>query len=619
VPRFPSKAPGADAARERLRSARYLLEDVGYAAGQAPLAVGRGLREFWLSLSLTARRRLAAAAATVVVLALAWVALVPALPCSFPGGDACPPDDDAIALVPADALAYVHVNVDASTDQYEQVAAVAGRVPQLTEQVAARLLALVPGPGGRPPDFERQIRPWFGGEAAISIVPAEGQLADEVLLLEAADERGAKRFASSIAAGDVNDSKYRGVAVGVDGRGLATAQVGGFLAIGRESGVRDAIDAETGAGRTRSLSDSSAADEVLDALPDDRFAEAYLSRDGVSQLVAASGGALASLAPFLEPDASDGAGAALVADGDGLRVAIHSALDSDRERSNPGFFSAFPSFSPSLAGDLAPNTLAYVGIGDPAKAFGGLLDQASVLDPGLAAAVGAVIDQVRQEGGVDIQHDLLHALGGEAAISLQPAPRARGKDAPPGVVATAGTPYLQLVANDVDESEARHTLANLEAPIASALNPATGQAPVFSQQKLGDTTAHGLRLSPTVDLTYALLDSTLVIATDPAGVQQVARGRGGLDSTDAYRRATDGLSGSSSLVAFLDLQGLVALGEAQGLAEDPAYATFAPEIRRLEAVGLQVRSGSDAIDTEARLAVSDAGSGDESGVPSPSD
>jgi hypothetical protein len=493
-------------------------------------------------------------------------------------------------------------------------------VPQLTDQIAARLLALVPGPGGRPPDFERQIRPWFGGEAAVSIVPAEGQLADEVLLLEAADERGAKRFASSIAAGDVTSTRYRGVAVSVDGRGLATAQVGGFLAIGRESGVRDAIDAGTGAGNTRSLSDSSAADDVIGALPDDRLAEAYLSRDGVSQLVAASGGALASLAPFLEPDASDGAAAALVADGDGLRVVIHSALDADREKSSPGFFSAFPSFSPSLAADLAQNSLGYVGIGDPAKAFSGLLDQASALDPGLAAAVGAVIDQVRQQGGVDIQHDLLHALGGEAAIALQPAPRAKGKEAAPGIVSDTGTPYLQLVANDVDESEARHTLANLEAPIAAALSPATGQAPVFSQGKLGDdATAHSLRLSPTVNLTYALLDSTLVIATDPAGVQQVARGHGGLDSTDAYRKATDGLSGSSSLIAFLDLRGLVALGEAQGLAEDPAYATFAPEIRRLEAFGLQVRSGEDAIDTEARLVVSDAGSGDESGVPGPSD
>jgi hypothetical protein len=617
VPRLP-KETGTDAARERLRSARYMLEDVGYAAGQAPLAVGRGLREFWFSLSLIARRRLVAAGGTVAALAVLWLALVPVLPCSLPGGDSCPPDDDAIALVPADALAYVHMNIDPSTDQYDAAADVARRVPQLTGQVAARLLALIPGPGGQPPDFARQIRPWFGGEAALSIVPAEGQLADEVLLLEAADERGARRFASSIAAGDVSRAKYHGVDVSVDGRGLATALVGGFLAVGRDSGVRDAIDAETGAGGTRSLSDSPSADSALGALPDDRLADAYLSKDGVSELVASSTGTLASLSPFLEPDASDGAAAALVANGDGVRVVLHSVLDPEREKSNPGFFSAFPSFSPSLAADLAPDSLGYVGIGDPAKAFGGLLDQASALDPGLAAAVGDVISQVKQQGGVDIQSDLLRALGGEAAVALEPAPPARGKNAP-GVVAAAGTPYLQLVASDVDESEARHTLANLEAPIADALNPASGQAPVFSQRKVGDATAHSLRLSPTVDLTYALLDSTLVIATDPDGAMQVAKGHGGLDGTEAYGAATDGFSGSASLLAFLDLQGLVSLGESQGLAEDPAYATFAPEIRRLEAFGLEVDSGSDALDTQARLVVSDAGNGAESGVPGPSD
>ena len=41
-------------------------------------------------------------------LALVWSLAVPALPCEAPGGDRCPPADDAIQLVSEDALAYAH-------------------------------------------------------------------------------------------------------------------------------------------------------------------------------------------------------------------------------------------------------------------------------------------------------------------------------------------------------------------------------------------------------------------------------------------------------------------------------------------------------------------------------
>ena len=51
---------------------------------------------------------------------------------------------------------------------------------------------------------------------------------------------------------------YRDVQVQVDHRGLATALVGGFLAIGTERGVRDVIDADSGAKGTGSLAGRSA-------------------------------------------------------------------------------------------------------------------------------------------------------------------------------------------------------------------------------------------------------------------------------------------------------------------------------------------------------------------------
>ena len=141
-------------------------------ARRVPGAVERGSREFWFGLSSEARLRLALARGAVVALALVWSLAVPALPCEAPGGDRCPPADDAIQLVPEDALAYVHLNVDPDTEQYEEAAKVLERVPGITKQATALTLSQLPGPNGAPPDFERDIEPWFGGEAALAIVPA---------------------------------------------------------------------------------------------------------------------------------------------------------------------------------------------------------------------------------------------------------------------------------------------------------------------------------------------------------------------------------------------------------------------------------------------------------------
>ena len=82
---------------------------------------------------------------------------MPALPCGAPGGDVCPPSDDAIALVPDDALGYLHVNVEPGTEQYDNAREIADRIPTISHQLTSRLLDRVPGPGGRPPDFSRDI------------------------------------------------------------------------------------------------------------------------------------------------------------------------------------------------------------------------------------------------------------------------------------------------------------------------------------------------------------------------------------------------------------------------------------------------------------------------------
>jgi hypothetical protein len=71
------------------------------------------------------------------------------------------------------------------------------------------------------------------------------------------------------------------------------------------------------------------------------------------------------------------------------------------------------------------------------------------------------------------------------------------------------------------------------------------------------------------------------------------------------------------VLAYLDLGGLVSLAENAGLGEDPAYATFAQDLRRLEALGVAIESTPETLSTDARVLVSAGEPG--AGVPSPTD
>ena len=610
------------------------LRKLGRALARAPGAIADGCRTFWAGMSDQTRRHLGLALLGAVAAAILLALTVPVLPCQLPGGDVCPPEDDAEEIVPADVLGYAHLSLDPGSDQYEAVARIADDVPSLARQGIGRLLSQVPGPGGTPADFARDIAPWFGGQAAVAIVP-EGGGAEQVQLLEEGDADKASEYADSLSAGASRSVEYRGVEVSTDERGLATASVGGFLVIGTEAGVRRVIDVETGAQGTRPLADDQLAEDVRDDLPPERFVEAYLSADGLARLVADEQGPLASLEPFVDAGSSRAAAMSVGAGDDGFEFAIRSSLDPERADANPGFFAAFPRFEPQLPDQLGEDALAYVGLAEPAATVRELLSQATAQAPALAQGFAALGDRLRDLGSVNVEGELLPALAGEAAFALQPGPdrgeRAAGQGtttapvpAPEGIPGASAppvageppVPILQFLADGVDAEQAQQALARLQGPIAEALDPGTAlQAPTFDRQEIDGIEVQTLRLSPTVDLTYALADTRLAVATQPEGVAQVIRGEGGLADSDGFERATEDFPDEVSLEAYLDLAGLVSLGEREGLAEDPAYAAFAQDISRLRALGLAISAEPDSIATDARLVIAARGDGG-SGAPS---
>ena len=118
---------------------------------------------------------------------------------------------------------------------------------------------------------------------------------------------------------------------------------------------------------------------------------------------------------------------------------------------------------------------------------------------------------------------------------------------------------------------------------------------------------NSFRVSPTVQLTYAVFDGLAAAATDPAGVAELIQGDGGLADDDLYERATDGFGDDVSLPGLPGPRGAGRVGEQAGLAEDPVYATFAGDFRRLDALGVAVSDDGDVLATDARLLIGDSG------------
>lgn len=605
---------------ERLRDIRYLLADLFFLLKRPFSGVGDRVRPLWERVSSQNRRRLAVGAGAVAVILLAALVVVPNLPCGAPGGEECAPKDEAMALVPADALAYVHVNIEPDSEQYESAVTVANRTPQLTQQLLGRLLPFFLGAAGQPPSFSDDIEPWFGGEIAVAVVPSESGTR-QVQMLEVADTAGARDYEESIVAGGPEPEDYQGTDLRENERGLASAIVGDFLVLGPADGVRSVIDVSTGAEDADPLADDSAATKAVEQLPDQRLGEAYLSAEGIDSFLALSDGALAPFEPLVDSGGSQGAALAVSAGDSGFRFSTRSVLDPERETEAGGFFAAFDTFEPQLPAELAPDTLAYVGFGNADETISDLLGQATVRAPGIAKGVTDLVDRLRKDAGVDLTSELLPALNGEGALAVAPRPDPTDASAAPpeedevpedlqapeGPETIEGgrsdVPFAEFIADDVDEKPAREALARLQGELAESVDPSIAN-PVFREQQFGDVTGQVLQRSPADVLAYGVADGKLVIANDTAPVERLdGDPDAGLAGSEAYASAIDGLSQSPSLIAYLDLAGLVATAERLGAGGEGPFATFAEDLRRLQTFGITIGTEGDILASDAFLRI----------------
>ncbi|MDX6662580.1 MAG: hypothetical protein QOG09_682 [Solirubrobacterales bacterium] len=559
------------------------FDDLSYPFRRAASGAGDAIADLWFDRSYSFRRRTAAVAALVALYLVLKLLVMPLLPCTVPGADACPPSDDAARIVPGNALLYAHIDLDRGSGQFKTARKLAQKLPH-AQALIQSAVGNVRTPSGGQIDLTRDVQSWAGDEAALIRLPGPGA-GEQALLVAARDTGKALSFADRVGPGKARASSYKGQPLRLYDGGFTASLSRGFLITGSIGAVRSVIATE---GRpASSLATTALPKQLRGALPEDRFADVYLSRPGIKATLAGRGGYASQLDTFSDFSASSGIAASARMHGDGVELQLESSLNPKLTKRHPPFFRAFAPFTATLPSELSDKALLYLGFTSPARTVSALLGQAAKAAPSVVTAYRALRAQVAARTKLDLGRQLLPVLKGETAIAAEPAAR---------------VPYATMLVKGVDEGPAAAAVARLVGPIVKASRKRGNVGAGLSVGQTAGVKTVSVRLSPSVNLTFSVFDGKLVLATDPAGVEQVRGSGASLAGDGAYKKAISRVGGKRSALVFVNLAELIKLGEERaGLAEDPTFATFAQDINMLRALGVGVSSDPHRLSTKAFL------------------
>jgi Protein of unknown function (DUF3352) len=572
-------------ATTRMQALGYWLREKAQAAWELIRRAAAAVAHWWSGRSRGTRLRIFAAAGVVLLYLIIKFLPVPGVPCEVSAAKECAPSNETIAYVPRDAVLYAHLTVNSSSHQWELARDLQGLLPNFAALVGSDTSALA-APGGPPIDLPHGVLPWAKDDLALLGVPGPKKTTAEAYIVGVGDDAKANQFLNSLSSGGAGTpSSVGGASLSVHRNGFATARSGDQVLFGSVVAVRAALASK--AGQAPRL-EGSEQDAARAALPDVRLAELYLSRVGVSRMLAGRAGSATQLNTFVDYGATTGMAVSMRARDDGVDVDLVSDLDPKLEQRSPTVFANLPRFEPGLANEAGPDALGYIGVGDLGPTLTKSLETAGASAQGLAGSLRTLAQSLQQQAGVDPLKDLLPALDGEAALVAEP---------------TGGVPYASLIVDGVDEKKAGEALASLQQPLLKAAATGGSQVPSFQSKEIDGVAVHSVQISPSVNLSYAIFDGKLVISTQPEGISQVRSSGDNLAGTGAYQTATDHLPDSVSALVFLNLNEVLGLAQKAGLAEDPLYASLSEDISHVQSLGLAVRGSNEQLRSELFLAI----------------
>jgi Protein of unknown function (DUF3352) len=569
----------------RLRAIGYWLREKAQVVWKWLKQVAAAIAYWWSKRSRATKRRIFAVAGVVVLYLIIKFLPVPGVPCEISAAKECAPSNDTIAYVPKDALLYAHLTVNSDSHQWELAGDLHDELPNFAALLQSDTSDLAT-PAGRPVDLGREILPWAKDDLALLGVPGPKETTPEAYIVGVGDSAEADQFLAGLSPGGKGKQVKVGAAtVTVYPNGLATTRSGDQALFGNVLAVRAALAAQSG-GSPRL--EGSPQDAARSALPEVRLADLYLSRAGVSRMLASQGGSATQLNTFVDYGATTGMAASLSARDGGVEINLVSDLDRKLQLKSPTVFASLPEFDPSLADEASPDALGSIAVGDLGPALNKALSTAGSGAQGLAGSLRSLAQNLQKQAGVDPLNDLLPALGGQAMLVAEP---------------TDTVPYASLIVDGVDEKKAGDALASLQQPILRAVGTGAPQVPQFKSEEVDGVAVHSVQVSPTVDLSYAIFDGKLVISTQPEGISQVRSSGDNLADSGAYEAVTDRLPDQVSALVFLNLDEVLGLAQRAGLAEDPLFASLSEDISHVQSLGLAVRGSDEELRSELFLAI----------------
>jgi hypothetical protein len=522
------------------------------------------------------RRRLLALGLLGLALALAsagWLVLA--------GSGTEPPATGAAQVVPANVLAYVHLSTDPSRPAVQAARRMASEFPDYPLLYAAVVNRVDAALGGATSvDFDRQVRPWLGKEAALAVLDSSGANAPTLLVLDVSNRARAQAFLNSVGAAPAG--AYDGVRLLAYPSGSEVALVSHYLVTGPASGVRAAIDAARG--RAPSLARNAAYEHAAAGEPAGRVLDAYLPAAGVRSLLDGRTGLAGAIGVLLDRPDITGTTISLSAASGGAQVQVHSVMNANGTPNQT-------SFTPTLPSVLPSGSALMLDVRGLDRAAPELLHAAA------AAGIGANLQALLRRLGAALASQgvnvasALSVFDGETAVALSPGP----------------SPALLIVARVSNQAAARGELASLEAPLTSLFAPSSsavaGQVPELASSQVGGATIYEVQLGAGLQVDYGVFDGLAVVSTSLQAIDDVAQRSHALGEESAYRAVLPSGSGRVSSVVFGDFTRLLSLAEQTGLLSGTRTHELLPDLSKIGPLGMTSTSGKRDTTTELTVEI----------------
>lgn len=474
--------------------------------------------------------------------------------------------DDAVALVPADAAIYGNIFLDPSMNQKRAIEDLLEKFPEAPNADEARnkLVDLLDeGLAEIDMNFDDDIDPWLGnqvagwaqipedlGGGAGAETPLEGtETPPAAFLIASDDDEAAIQFVEEASANsddELRDERYEGADYVLnEEESSAAGVVDGFLVIGTEAGFKAVVDVSGG---DDNLSDSETFTDATDDLTEDRLATFYFDGGAFAEALEEGGappgalefGSFGMLGGSLSPTAG-----ALFVQSD--KVVFESTTMPGAEDGEE-----LPEISDGLLPDVPGDSWGAFGIPDLGTTLEELYD--ALLEASPQGGTGSPFDldaQIEEQTGLNLREDLLSWMGDAGLFVSGTDPLAVGGG---------------LVIESTDPATSSATVDRLAGLL---LQQGIPTEPLSAGGAEGFTVE--IPEPGVTERVVVLAGDRVVIAYGEDAAVDALESSDPLSESEAFQTATEGLGDDFTAAGYFDVDAMQELAEAAGAGQFPEY------------------------------------------------